>query len=197
MDPNQKLTDWHDSEPLGWSASLGNLAATIKLIQLGADPLRPKNKSGYTPLTDAKREKYEAVIKFLEAYELRASILDPDTFRSKIANVHEFKINQGTVTGVVEFSVDGSFYNHLAEMSGEWHIDHGSAADGDGPKLIMNYPDNKIEAAFAVIKIYKGGIFHGGIRLKCVRSTGHFMSGVTLKPKSTQPDCKLMVTSDS
>lgn len=186
MDPNQKLTDWHDSEPLGWSASFGNLAATIKLIQLGADPLRPMNKSGFTPLTDAKREKYDAVIKFLEAYELRASNLDPDTLRSKIAN--QYEIEQGTVKGAFEFSKDGSFYNHLAEMSGKWHIDH---ADLDCTKLMINYPDNKIEAAFAVTKVHKEGIFDGRIELKCLRSTGHFMNSVTLKPMSEK------VTSDS
>jgi len=52
-DPNVKMTDWYDSEALGWSASLGQLDATITLIELGADPLRPPNKGGNTPLKDA------------------------------------------------------------------------------------------------------------------------------------------------
>mmetsp|Transcript_8549 Transcript_8549/g.22351 ORF Transcript_8549/g.22351 Transcript_8549/m.22351 type:complete len:505 (+) Transcript_8549:86-1600(+) len=70
-DPNVKMTPWYDSEPLGWAASFGQLGAVIALIQCGADPLRPKNKAGYTPLTDAMRERHTHVIDFLNEYRRR------------------------------------------------------------------------------------------------------------------------------
>ena len=53
------LHQWEDSEPLGWAASLGQLDAVRALIECGADPLRPANKAGNTPLSDAKREQHE------------------------------------------------------------------------------------------------------------------------------------------
>ena len=43
----------------------------IALIQCGADPLRPPNKAGNTPLRDAERERHENVINFLKEYERR------------------------------------------------------------------------------------------------------------------------------
>jgi len=67
-DPNEKMSEWYDSEPLGWAASLGHLGAVITLIQCGADPSRPKNKAGFTPLTDAAREKHQHVVNFLNEY---------------------------------------------------------------------------------------------------------------------------------
>jgi hypothetical protein len=45
-DVNQKMPEWFDSEPLGWSTSMGKLANTRELILLGADPLRPANTAG-------------------------------------------------------------------------------------------------------------------------------------------------------
>jgi len=71
LDPNLKMTDWFDSEPLGWAASLGQLKAVIALIEAGADPLRPPNKSGNTPRSDAQRELHDRVIGFLDEYESR------------------------------------------------------------------------------------------------------------------------------
>ena len=68
VDPNVKMTPWVDSEPLGWAASFGELKAVIALIQAGADPLRPANKAGFTPLTDAMREKKWRTVRFLNAY---------------------------------------------------------------------------------------------------------------------------------
>ena len=47
------MSDWYDSEPLGWAASFGELPTIIALIRNGADPLRPANKGGNTPLKDA------------------------------------------------------------------------------------------------------------------------------------------------
>jgi len=73
VDPNGKMTPWYDSEPLGWAASLGQLGAVIALIQCGADPLRPKNKAGFTPLTDALREKHMHVSNFLKEYTKKRS----------------------------------------------------------------------------------------------------------------------------
>mmetsp|Transcript_58896 Transcript_58896/g.164529 ORF Transcript_58896/g.164529 Transcript_58896/m.164529 type:complete len:456 (-) Transcript_58896:262-1629(-) len=70
-DPNEKMPEWFDSEPLGWAASLGQLGAVIALIQFGADPQRPKNKAGFTPLTDASREKHQHVVDFLLEYQRR------------------------------------------------------------------------------------------------------------------------------
>ena len=68
-DPNEKMKDWFNSEPLGWAASFGNLQAIIELIKLGADPLRPPNKAGNTPLKNAKYENYTRVIDFLKKYQ--------------------------------------------------------------------------------------------------------------------------------
>ncbi len=70
-DPNEKMTDWFDSEPLGWSASFNELSASIPLIQGGADPLRPANKAGNTPLKDAERERHTKSINFFKEYEKR------------------------------------------------------------------------------------------------------------------------------
>ena len=58
MDPNQKMTDWYDSEPLGWAASFNQLSAVICLIYFGADPLLPPNKAYNRPIDDARREKH-------------------------------------------------------------------------------------------------------------------------------------------
>lgn len=69
------MPEWYDSEPLGWSASMGRLANTRELILLGADPLRPANKAGNTPLADAKREGYQDVVTFLEEYQKHAKSL--------------------------------------------------------------------------------------------------------------------------
>jgi len=69
--PNEKMADWFDSEPLGWAASFGELKAVIALIECGADPLRPPNKAGYTPLYDAEREKHESTIAFLKWYKIQ------------------------------------------------------------------------------------------------------------------------------
>ena len=71
IDPNVMMTDWFDSEPLGWAASLGQLKAVIALIEAGADPLRPPNKAGNTPRTDAVRERHDLVVRFLDEYEKR------------------------------------------------------------------------------------------------------------------------------
>mmetsp|Transcript_1551 Transcript_1551/g.5697 ORF Transcript_1551/g.5697 Transcript_1551/m.5697 type:complete len:501 (-) Transcript_1551:839-2341(-) len=71
-DPNEKMTSWFDSEPLGWAASLGQLAAVIALIKVGADPSRPANKAGNTPLSDAQREGHGHVIAFLSSYSQSA-----------------------------------------------------------------------------------------------------------------------------
>ena len=68
-DPNQKMVDWFDCEPLGWAASYGHLATVITLIQLGADPRRPANKACSRPLDDARRERYHVVTRFLEMFD--------------------------------------------------------------------------------------------------------------------------------
>ena len=76
-DPNEKMTDWFDSEPLGWAASFGQLEAVVELIRHGADPLRPPNLAGNTPLRDAQRECHEPVIRFLKEYAFRARSAAP------------------------------------------------------------------------------------------------------------------------
>ena len=53
---------------MGWAASFGQLDAVRALIECGADPLRPANKAGNTPLSDAKRERHAHVVTFLEQY---------------------------------------------------------------------------------------------------------------------------------
>lgn len=70
-DANAKMTDWYDSEPLGWAASFGQLDAVRVLIECGADPLRPPNAAGNTPLRDAGREGHAHVVRFLKEFEYR------------------------------------------------------------------------------------------------------------------------------
>lgn len=67
--PNQKMLDWYDSEPLGWSASFGCLETSIELVKLGANPLL-KNKANNTPITDAERERHHKSVRFFAAYEV-------------------------------------------------------------------------------------------------------------------------------
>jgi len=74
-DPNEKMSEWFDSVPLGWAASFGHLDAVIALIQYGADPQPPMNKAGFTPLTDAQRENHNHVVTFLEEYQRRVGVL--------------------------------------------------------------------------------------------------------------------------
>ena len=70
MSPNAKMTDWFDSQPIGWAASFGQLEAMIALIECGADT-RNANKAGNTALADAQRERHGAVVTFLERYRRR------------------------------------------------------------------------------------------------------------------------------
>jgi len=67
-DPNEKMGEWFDSEALGWAASFGELDAVRELIICGANPLRPANKAGETPKSDAQRERHTHVVNFLTAY---------------------------------------------------------------------------------------------------------------------------------
>jgi len=67
-DANVKMTSWFDSEPLGWAASFGQIRAIEALIAAGADPHRPANLAGNTPLADAQRENHPKAIKLLEEY---------------------------------------------------------------------------------------------------------------------------------
>merc|ERR1719409_2156951 len=67
-DPNVKMTSWFDSEPLGWAASFGQCKAIEALCAAGADPRRPANTSGNTPLSDAQREGHHKAIKLIEEY---------------------------------------------------------------------------------------------------------------------------------
>ena len=67
-DPNKKMTDWYDSEPLGWAASFNQVDAIVALISAGADPSRPANKAGNTPMSDASREKHTAASAVLAAF---------------------------------------------------------------------------------------------------------------------------------
>ena len=67
-DPNEKMTPWYNSEPLGWAASFNQLDCIIALIESGADPRRPKNDAGFTPMGDANREKHSAAAEMLETF---------------------------------------------------------------------------------------------------------------------------------
>ena len=66
--PDKKMTDWFDSEPVGWAASFGELGALRCLIDLGAYPFTV-NKANNDALTDAERERHTKCIKFLKAYK--------------------------------------------------------------------------------------------------------------------------------
>ena len=67
-DANLKMTDWYDTEPLSWAASFNQLDCIIALIEGGADPLRPPNETGNTPLSDAYREKHTDSFALLENF---------------------------------------------------------------------------------------------------------------------------------
>ena len=67
-DPNVKMSDWFDSEPLGWAASFGQCKAIKALCSHGADPGRPANLAGHTPLSDAQREGRTKAIALLNEY---------------------------------------------------------------------------------------------------------------------------------
>merc|ERR1719375_115874 len=67
-DPNVKMVDWFDSEPLGWAASFGQCRAIEALCAAGADPRRPANLAGQTPLTDAEREGHKKAISPIKEY---------------------------------------------------------------------------------------------------------------------------------
>ena len=62
-----KMTDWYDSHACGWAASFGQLGALRCLVDLGADPMAV-NKANDTAFTDAKREKHNACIDYMETY---------------------------------------------------------------------------------------------------------------------------------
>jgi ankyrin repeat protein len=87
-DPNQKMTDWFDSEPLGWAASFGRLDIVILLIKLGANPLLPPNKAKNTPLSDAIREGHQKVVDFLRQYESRVKDINK-YIKSKRRNLRD------------------------------------------------------------------------------------------------------------
>merc|ERR1719230_2360713 len=67
-DPNVKMGIWFDSEPLGWAASFGQCKAIEALCAAGADPKRPANTAGYTPLSDAERERHTKAIELIQEY---------------------------------------------------------------------------------------------------------------------------------
>ena len=62
------MTDWFDSEPLGWAASFGQCKAIEALCAAGADPRRPANLAHQTPLSDAQREGHEKAIRLINEY---------------------------------------------------------------------------------------------------------------------------------
>ena len=66
-----RMESWWETEPLSWAASHGQLSALVRLIQLGADPLRPPDTAGETPYSYALREGHDQVSAFLDEYRTR------------------------------------------------------------------------------------------------------------------------------
>ena len=62
------MTDWYDSQAVGWAASLGCLRSLKLLLIYGAEPFKV-NKAGNCSLKDARREKHQKIIRFLEEYQ--------------------------------------------------------------------------------------------------------------------------------
>jgi ankyrin repeat protein len=58
---------WFCSEPIGWASSFGQLHTVIVLTKNGADPLRV-NSSNNSGLTDAKRERHQHVLDWIEEW---------------------------------------------------------------------------------------------------------------------------------
>ena len=61
------MTEWFDSQAVGWAASFGQVGALRCLVDLGADPM-VVNKANNTALSDANRENHRACIAYLEEY---------------------------------------------------------------------------------------------------------------------------------
>eukprot|EP00397_Hematodinium_sp_SG-2012_P001965 GEMP01001970.1.p1 GENE.GEMP01001970.1~~GEMP01001970.1.p1 ORF type:complete len:1630 (+),score=435.81 GEMP01001970.1:70-4959(+) len=70
-DPNGKMLDRFDSEPLTCAAAHGQLASVVVLCQCGADPQRPADKANHTPLTKAEEKEHHHVATFLREYAQR------------------------------------------------------------------------------------------------------------------------------
>jgi len=174
------MPEWFDSEPLGWSCSMGRLANTRELILLGADPMRPANKAGNTPLKDAQRENYQDVIDFLKEYEKRANAFDSKTLIGKLETGMSY--SAGGKKSTISFSRDGTFYNNAAEMEGLWQVQPENA-DGitQVPQLAIRYPKHDLEAFFEVEEVLRDFPYKGGMKLKCIKSTGDFLIGHEIK----------------
>ena len=118
--------------------------------------------------------------------------MDPEELRDKIIDCKEFKIKFGTLNGSIDFAEDGSFYNHMSEMGGEWHVDFDTADDEDGPKLNLQYPDHNLEGTFVLEKIFRDYLNKGVVQFKCIKSTGHLLSQTIIKSLSSTPTYQLV-----
>lgn len=71
QDPNTRMESWWETEPLSWAASHGQLGALVRLIQMGADPLRPPDTAGETPYSYALRDGHAQVSALLDEFRTR------------------------------------------------------------------------------------------------------------------------------
>ena len=67
FDPNQRMSSWFNSYPLGWAATFGQLRACVELVKLGADPFL-FNQAGKNAVIDAKVKNFTAIVHFFEEY---------------------------------------------------------------------------------------------------------------------------------
>lgn len=65
--PNAKMPLWFGSEPIGWAASFGQLHSVMVLTKAGGNPLR-QNLAGQTAYSDAKRERHQHVVNWIEEW---------------------------------------------------------------------------------------------------------------------------------
>jgi hypothetical protein len=66
--PSAMMPLWFCSEPTGWAASHGQLHTVMVLVKNGADPKR-KNCSDNNAFSDAKREKHQHVVDWLNEWQ--------------------------------------------------------------------------------------------------------------------------------
>ena len=69
---------------------------------------------------------------------------------------------------VVSFAQGGQFYNHGAELEGQWRVDDVNPQDKYGtPNVYVTYPAHNIEAVFELTEVMREFPHNGGVILEC------------------------------
>eukprot|EP01006_Ploeotia_vitrea_P065605 TRINITY_DN93525_c0_g1_i1.p1 TRINITY_DN93525_c0_g1~~TRINITY_DN93525_c0_g1_i1.p1 ORF type:complete len:418 (-),score=7.82 TRINITY_DN93525_c0_g1_i1:164-1417(-) len=76
VDVDARMPECCESTPIQWASSFGNLGVVIMLIEAGADPYY-RNEAGNDCRADAKREKHQNVLEFLDKLDSLAFKVTP------------------------------------------------------------------------------------------------------------------------